>query len=268
MPPTNLNLESYIDTWVVDTLTNLRKYCKCFADTPDNELWQLLYNVIGKISNRNCWAKKACDTFLLSDRTENITFNIDECKDCNNIIKTALGYDEVDTITSASILVLNNDGTQSTYIISSPQSHYIAIKNEFRFNLDTDVTDSLGNTVKLSSIDWGCCEPEFILILNYTAGYRTIPDCLWEAICKIMQYAILANNNCSTENCATMDRIAFNAYVTQQSIKDSSWNWQVPDNKLEDIISSIYSDGINSSIFCVSNCAKSFKPFTIKGVKC
>lgn len=268
MSTPSLNLDSYTDVWVVNTLSKLRQYCKCFADTPDNELWWLLYSVIGKVSSRNCWSKKACDTFLLSTRTENVMFDIDNCRTCNNNIKFNLGYDQVSTIDSATILVIKDDGTKEEYTINNPEDYYLSIKNEFKFNLNNYVEDSNGSPVQLTQLDWGCCEPEFILTLEYTAGYENIPDCLWEPICKILQYAVLANNNCSTENCSSMDRIAFNSYVTRQSIKDSSWEWVVPDNKLEDIISSIYADGINSSIFCVSNCHKTFKPFTIQGIRC
>lgn len=159
----------------------LAEYCGC-TDVIDTDVTDLI-NIISIASG---WMKEPCETFLEGERRE--VLDLGTCEGCPIEFKPYYHPYDVDSFT---FKLVRTQGLDETV---------------------TDITDFTYSTVdSLFRIDPGLpdcdcasevcgCPVTYRLLIEYTAGYETLPECLLPVFCNLLE-VINAKNSCECEDC-------------------------------------------------------------------
>lgn len=175
----------------------LKDYCSCISEKDFVDTDKLEKNVgqlVQLISTMTCWSNKPCETFLSSDREE--VFDIGEFETCgcdSGIVTVDLFYPMID-VSSIKVYVLKRQGVKFT-------KEEVDV-DDFTFNpyerlLYIDLTN-----VGITDVCNCDCTVFSKLIIDYVAGYETIPECLLPVFCDFFQFVIAMNKcECSCSTC-------------------------------------------------------------------
>lgn len=162
-------------------VSQLKEYCECLSNVKDDEIAEL----VNLISLATCWMRKPCETFLKSERTEVI--DLPSCMDCP--MEFYPFYHPFD-VESFKFYLVTIDGISETSE-EITEVAYSPTLNGFRLQ-PLPSCKCKGNVCG--------CEPQYKLLVTYSAGYDTIPDCLLPVFCNVLE-VIQAKNDCSCEDC-------------------------------------------------------------------
>ena len=181
-----------------DIYDQLTEYCDCLSTGCDNQITEKdVQEIIDLISIATCWTNEPCDTFLLGERREVI--DLPSCLDCEFEFEPFYHpYDE----TSFSFTVVKQQGTE----IESTSIDYAYNTATGKFVMDLGLPSCKCKRPKCSD-----CDPTYKLVVTYTAGYETLPDCLLPVFCNLMD-VIIAKNECDCEKdcaCDTNEEIKY-----------------------------------------------------------
>lgn len=140
----------------------LADYCDCIKKAEQSDIDEL----ISLVSMATCWQQHPCETFLLGERQEVI--DVDDCL-CNcEIVKFAPFYTPFDP-ESFSFTLVKSEGLEETLI---PVSEFSYSTVEGVFKIKPPLPDC-----KCMGFNCGC-KPEYRLLVEYTAGFNDLPECL------------------------------------------------------------------------------------------
>lgn len=169
----------------------LLQYCTCVEDADDRDVTDM----IGVVSLATGWALNPCESFELGERREVI--DLPSCMDCPYEFTPYYAPFDADSFT---FTLIKRKGLEEERV-ALPDFRYIGfdmrdMKYEGSFLVDTG----------LPKCDCTCedecgCPTEYMLMVEYTAGYDTIPECLLPVFCNLLT-VIHAKNSCDCGGCA------------------------------------------------------------------
>lgn len=162
-------------------INQIKSYCDC-VDATDDDVEEL----IEVISMATCWMQSPCETFLFGERTEVIELPGCLCK-CD-VYEFKPYYHPYDVSTFTFTLVKQTGITEETVEIED----YIYSEVDECFKLDLPLPKC--NCVSCN------CKSEYKLLVTYSAGYKTIPECLLPVFCEALQW-IKEKNVCDCSEC-------------------------------------------------------------------
>lgn len=178
----------------------LKAYCDCVDDITEEEVAEL----VNLISMATCWQQKPCETFLVGERREVI--DLPSCADCpitfEPFFKPFIGDKtiiEIDPETGEEIETKVPFGIQDFkfYLVKiDGVDEEVTEITDFKYH----VTDGMFHiNPGLPSCRCGCdpcgCPPSYKMVVEYTAGYDEIPDCLLPVFCNVLT-VIKAKRDC------------------------------------------------------------------------
>ena len=146
----------------------LIEYCDCL-DIDDGDIVEL----VNVVSMATCWMKKPCETFLTGERKEVIP--LPDCLDCPITFEPHYYPYEIDSFSFSLVKVK----CVEEEIIPLSEYSYSAVDNVFRINPEIPSCNCKPCTCG--------CDPEYKLLVTYTAGYDELPDCLLPVFCDILE---------------------------------------------------------------------------------
>lgn len=155
----------------------LADYCECVKDAETKDIDDLI-NIISFAAG---WAVEPCGTFLMSERREVI--DLPPCMDCAYEFEPYYRPFDVESFKFA-LAEITEDGEEVTEITDVA---YISSKGVFKVKTGLP-------SCKCRRCVCGC-EPEYKLLVEYTAGYEELPDCLLPVFCNLLE-VIVAKNKC------------------------------------------------------------------------
>lgn len=184
-----------------NVVNQLSEYCDCLDSKEVTE--SNVYELINLISSYTCWMQKPCDTFLTAERTEVI--DVPDCINECDLFKFYPFYEPFDS-ESFTFTLIEQDGLVENAI---PITEYVysMVDNNFRIKLPLD---------KCDCYDPCGCKATYKLIVNYTAGYDLLPECLLPVFCEALQW-IAYKNTCDCAECQPCE-----ANQTEGIIDDAS----------------------------------------------
>lgn len=181
-------------------LDQLRAYCDCVDDIAEDDVAEL----INLISMATCWTKEPCETFLVGRRREVI--DLPSCADCpitfEPFYRPFIGemtVVEPDPVTGEPVekQVPFGVGDFKFYLVKIDGiEEEVTEIADFRYH----ATDGMFHINSgLPSCRCGCdpcgCPPSYKMVVEYTAGYDEIPDCLLPVFCNVLT-VIKAKRDC------------------------------------------------------------------------
>ena len=166
-----------------ELIEQLIGYCDCVKDATDEDGVEL----INVVSMATCWMQEPCETFLKGERREII--DLPSCADCPITFEPYYHPFDVDSF-KFSLVKIQGIEEKITEI-----TDFAYHTSDGKFHVD----------VGLPSCKCGCkqctcgCEPEYKLLVEYTAGYEIIPDCLLPVFCNLLE-GIHAKRECNCCN--------------------------------------------------------------------
>lgn len=165
----------------------LSEYCDC-VEFDNKDVTEL----VSLVSMATCWSgdpSSACGcstTFLQGERREVI--DLPDCMDCPYEFKPFYHPFNPESFTFTLVKI---EGIEET---ATPITDYAysTLDGKFRINLGLPSC-----SCKCTACD---CKPEYKLLVEYVAGYDSIPDCLLPVFCNLLD-VIHAKNKCDCNNC-------------------------------------------------------------------
>ena len=161
----------------------LTEYCDCMEDVQERDVAEL----INLISTYTCWAQAPCETFLLSERREVV--DLPNCKRDCAVFEFEPFYRPFDK-DSFTFTFIEQTGIEET---STEITSYRFSETDGKFRMELPLPDCK------CGVKCGC-EPKYKLLVEYTAGYELIPECLLPLFCEALQW-IADKNKCICEDC-------------------------------------------------------------------
>lgn len=172
---------------------DLKDYCNC-VEADDDDVSELV-NVISLATG---WQSKPCETFLKSTRREVI--DLPSCTDCPIVFDPY--YVPFDQSSFKFYLVTIEDIAESVSEITNFAYH----TSDGKFYVNPGIP-----SCKCS--DKCGCPATYKMIVEYDAGYETIPDCLLPAFCNVLDVIHRKNtcdcNTCSCDNTGSEENVTY-----------------------------------------------------------
>ena len=157
----------------------LKEYCGC-VDVEEKDVQEMIHIV----SMATGWGDDPCDTFLSGDRREVI--DLPPCIECPIGFKPYYHPFDEESFTFTLVKI---DGLEQT--TTTLEHAYSDIEGLFR--VDTGLSDCE------CAVTCGCT-PQYKMVVDYTAGYDILPDCLLPVFCNLLEM-IQAKNSCDCDDC-------------------------------------------------------------------
>ena len=167
----------------------LTEYCDCM-DGKVNE--RDVDELINLISTFTCWAQKPCENFLQSERRE-----VKELPNCINdcdVFEFTPFYAPFDKDSFTFTLVEQN-GIEET-VTEITDFVYSEVDGNFRLELPLPRCECKPKCG---------CDSTFKLLINYVAGYESLPECLLPLFCDALIW-IYEKNKCDCAQCEPCDQ--------------------------------------------------------------
>lgn len=164
----------------------IQDFCECQEGTyTESDIDEL----IDLISMATCWTQTPCETFLSSARTESV--DLPDCLDECQVFEFRPYYRPF-SVESFDFKLVKYEGIEED-LIDITEYSYSEVDGLFRLKLPVP-------SCKCRPCVCGC-EPEYRLLVRYTAGYEELPDCLLPLFCEALQY-VSEKNACDCSDCA------------------------------------------------------------------
>lgn len=226
---------STIDTAI---LNKLRSYYPAFNSMPDSELWRQFVNLWNKLMASLCWDDNESNSLLESTRT--IYIDLNPVTNCN-MAEIFLKHNPIKSITSIDLIVYSKLGKEIINI-PYPEKYWIEGTNEIVIYIDN-----------ITSINICKCDRLQIKAV-YVAGYSEIPEAFYTVLGLILANAICSVNDCIDQECSSKDRLAANAVLSRRTIENDTWEWDIPNNILQDYYDKAEKNNMLSMLGNYSNC--------------
>lgn len=173
------------------------QYCSCVEEITEKDV----DDMIGVVSLATGWMLRPCETFELSDRREVI--DLPSCMDCP--YEFTPYYFPFDP-SSFSFSLIETKGTERTitpisdFLYTGFYSYGCDCASDMQYDGTFRVDTGLPNcTCQCGKTECGC-PTEYKLLVEYKAGYDTLPDCLLPVMCNLLE-VIHAKNSCDCSTC-------------------------------------------------------------------
>lgn len=192
------------------------QYCSCVEEITEKDV----DDMIGVVSLATGWMLSPCETFELSDRREII--DLPSCLDCPyEFTPYYTPFEEG----SFSFTLITRKGLDET---RTPLTNYRYTGFD-TCGCGTRYSGSFLIDTQLPSCKCSCktecgCPTEYKLLVEYQAGYDSLPECLLPVMCNLLE-VIHAKNTCDCSSCGCEgDTVTYDAEgnVTAQEIKYKS----------------------------------------------
>ena len=165
----------------------LKEYCDC-VEVEESDVNEL----INLISVYTCWANEPCETFLYGDRREVV--ELPDCL-CDCDVFTFDPFYRPFDPDSFTFTLIEQNGIDET-AIPITELAYSSVDNNFRLKLPLPMCEC-------KPADCGC-ESKYKLLVEYSAGFEEIPDCLLPIFCEALVW-IKDKNTCDCSECEPCD---------------------------------------------------------------
>lgn len=165
----------------------LRDKCNC-VDVREEDVKEL----INLISLYTCWSDKPCETFLMGKRRQVI--DVPDCM-CGCGVFTFEPFYYPFNVDSFTFTLVSQTGISETSVTVGEVA-YSETDEVFKMILPIPSCEC-----KPSNCG---CPTKYKLVVEYMAGYETIPDCLIPLFCNALKY-IKEKNDCPCNKCDTCD---------------------------------------------------------------
>ena len=194
--------------------TQLSQFCECVKEVDDKDV----EDMISVVSLATGWALDPCDTFEKSDRREVI--DLPPCMDCPFEFKPYYYPFDAESFT---FTLVKRKGMEEerTSLLNFRYSGFDI--GEMKFNGGFLVDTGLPQCNCTCEDECGC-PTEYKLLVEYTAGYELLPECLLPVFCNLLE-VIHAKNSCDCNECGCNgDTVTYdaNGNITAQEIKYKS----------------------------------------------
>lgn len=181
----------------------LKEYCDC-VEFDDKDI----FDMIAVVSLATGWTRFPCETFETSERREVI--NLPTCMDCPYTFEPYYHPFDPESFTFQLLEINELEET-----VTDLDFHYSPYTESFKVNLGLPTCDCICGQSKNCG-----CPSEYKLLVNYTAGYDELPDCVLPVLCNLLE-VIHAKNSCDCEDCCDSGTSKYDAdgNVTTQEIK-------------------------------------------------
>lgn len=181
-------------------LDQLRAYCDCVQDITEEEVAEL----INMVSMATCWQSEPCETFLPGARREVI--DLPSCADCPITFKPFY-HPFIGEKTEIETDPETGEEIEKKVPFGIQDFKFFLVKVEGIEEEVTEITDFRYHASDgmfhiipgLPSCRCGCdpcgCPPSYKMVVEYTAGYDEIPDCLLPVFCNVLE-VIRAKRDC------------------------------------------------------------------------
>lgn len=197
------------------------QYCDCVKEITEKDV----NDMIDVVSLATGWMLTPCETFELSDRREVI--DLPSCMDCPY---TFTPYFVPFDVSSFSFSLIATKGTERTitpvpdFLYTGFQSYGCDCGTDMQYSGDFVVDTGLPKCTCSCKTECGC-PTDYKLLVEYKAGYETLPDCLLPVMCNLLE-VIHAKNTCDCGGCGcnSGDTVTYDAEgnITTQEIKYKS----------------------------------------------
>lgn len=173
-------------------IEQLKGFCDCINEMSEEEWERNVSELIQLISNMTCWntGEQPCETFLSSERVEKIPVScIDKCR-CNGTFVDIVPYFTPFSPETLELYLVKIVGIQEEVVNIQ--------KDDFAF------LPSLG-IIRIDLRNYmSCppcgCPPDWMLQMEYIAGYNELPDCLLQLFCDLL-HVVQMKNKCDCATC-------------------------------------------------------------------
>ncbi|MHC5215199.1 hypothetical protein ACYSNR_00920 [Enterococcus sp. LJL128] len=175
-----------------EIIEQLKGYCDCLPDAETEQLEKNITELINLVSMMTCWTQEACETFLAEERKE--IFTVEDVKRCGcegGIFKFTPFFTQIFAESFELTLIRRFGIKEELFPIGADEYLY----SEFSDELRVDLSKYLGN-------DLCNCQYEYMLIVEYIAGYQELPECLLPIFCDML-HIITSKNECDCSKCQT-----------------------------------------------------------------
>lgn len=194
--------------------TQLSQFCECVKEVDDKDV----EDMISVVSLATGWALEPCDTFEKSDRREVI--DLPSCMDCPFEFEPYYYPFDAESFT---FTLIKRKGLEEerTSLLNFRYSGFDIGEMKFTggFLVDTGLPQC-----NCTCEDECGCPTEYKLLVEYTAGYELLPECLLPVFCNLLE-VIHAKNSCDCNDCGCNgDTVTYdaNGNITAQEIKYKS----------------------------------------------
>lgn len=197
------------------------QYCDCVKEITVKDV----NDMIDVVSLATGWMLTPCETFELSDRREVI--DLPSCMDCPY---TFTPYYTPFDASSFSFSLIATKGTERTitpitdFLFTGFHSYGCDCGSDMQYKGDFIVDTGLPKCTCSCKTECGC-PTEYQLLVEYKAGYETLPDCLLPVMCNLLE-VIHAKNSCDCQECGCeSSKATYNVdgeTITTQEIKYKS----------------------------------------------
>lgn len=162
-------------------------YCTCAKEATVEDVTEL----INMVSMATGWMRKPCETFLKDDRREVI--DLPDCLDCPLVFDPYYHPFDVDSFTFTLVTI---KGTEETL---TPITDFAYHESDEKFHVNVGLP-------KCGCVSCSCgCPPSYKMIVEYSAGYEVIPECLLDVFCNVLEVIHSKNDCCCEKDCGCSD---------------------------------------------------------------
>lgn len=242
------------DLEIMQLVERLRQTCSCVNCEDDSVLQSYLSRFISILSRSLCWVDGQCGSFLKSLRREIIPVDGLQFCGCTAIMEVKPFYYKQLDYETLSITIQQRKGIKLINDTIDPDMYSIDLDG----TLLIDLTKWLSPCCKCVN---PCeCETTYKLILEYEAGYtsETLPECVLDAFCHLLNIFIAYNNKCgSLDDCSNLDNLAVGAVLKQKSVDYIVREWVIDETDFNRVSVKLLNKWYLNTISALSLCQRS-----------
>lgn len=176
------------DEQITTIYEQITSYCDCLHNVSQADVDEL----IELISVYTCWAQNPCETFMLGKRQE--VLELPDCLCECDVFDFEPFYTPFDS-ESFTFTVVAQTGIEEEYIPVT-QVRFSSVDQDFKMILPVE-------SCRCKHKECGC-PTKYKLLVEYTAGFELLPDCLLPIFCEALQY-IKERRTCDCHTCTECD---------------------------------------------------------------
>ena len=238
---------SWKDPQIAEIIKKIREVCSCIAcELTDEQIWNGgLRQVFAVLSSQLRWSDNGGNTFLNAPRDYVAEVEIDCC-----FSGIELPHKEVNEVCCVDFHKISACCEETFHLVnprwSCLQEKLLICKEDLVMS-DQDGDGDYESLCSIAEIMNTCscekgCEVKWMIDVEYKAGYCYMPDSLLDIVCKLYQYGLLQSNDCG-QGCKSLENLNFNSKLTEYSVGDRRWKWEIPDFNFEKALSEFWTTG-------------------------
>lgn len=230
---------------IADVALQLKERCQCLQNCELSEVESVANELIRMLSLSACWTRDVCETLLTSQRTELIPMPCRKCGCCGNIERFTPYYSA--NVDDVEVYVITQRGLVTERV---RVDHFdVAVTEVFGY---PEILVDLSNYAK--SCSCRTCD-NMTLEFVYTAGYDSLPECLFPEVCELVKTITASKSGCGgLDECCAMSQPEVGYVLKTKKVGELSWSWTQDQTSIDYIYNQLYISGKLKSLGMISLC--------------